>query len=733
MPADWHNFDNNDADCETVSDPIHARGGYGNSVRSGAIGSNAFSGFFVYKNIVGGDLSYYVWVDAGPGDGLWACVWYFGWVPYEWFRGEGISFPASYTNSIAVGACNNLDIQSSYSQYGDEIDFVAPSDGGTLSITTTDRTGAAGYISGNYYDDFGGTSSATSLAAGIAALMLSTQPNLSAAQIRDIMRDTCDKIGEDPYDASGWNMYYGYGRVNAYNALELIAPPKVKDVIPHDGAGIGDDHTRVPNNTSFAVLINDLDGIDITNPSSVRFTVNDGDNVDEIDLDDTQAVWLRVTQLHPDEPETAVTQLWAVYHRAEDDARGNLYPYDRQVSITVNVEDNTGVSIAQQNYAFKVETETEHDDAEANSPDTVPVAGDDPALDDPEYDAGIEVTSGDLEGAKIVYDSNEVVQPTLGPTDELPPFDEAGVDGVGVPMNLQPPTVFTTPVKIFIPCPGHADVSSLSVYLYNGTNWVLACDTSGNVRPGGYGCIVPNSRLNHNNGTPSTIEIKVYHFTGVQGGTNQPPTASFTANPTSGESPLTVNFDATASSDPDGTIDSYAWNFGDGNTGSGQTTSHEYTSAGTYTVTLTVTDNHSATGTATDTITVTAPGDGPGTSPPGGGGGGCFIATAAFGSYMEPHVKVLREFRDRFLLTNPLGRHFVDLYYIYSPPVADLIAKDEGMRAAMRCGLMPIVGVGWMAEHIGPWLTLLLVVVLLALMGATAVVVLRKMRLRRLA
>jgi hypothetical protein len=100
---------------------------------------------------------------------------------------------------------------------------------------------------------------------------------------------------------------------------------------------------------------------------------------------------------------------------------------------------------------------------------------------------------------------------------------------------------------------------------------------------------------------------------------------------------------------------------------------------------------------------------------------------------MELHVKVLREFRDRFLLTNPLGRHFVDLYYIYSPPVADVIAKDEGMRAVMRCGLMPIVGVGWMAEHIGPWLTLLLVVVLLALMGATAVVVLRKMRLRRLA
>ncbi|MBZ5515236.1 MAG: DNRLRE domain-containing protein [Acidobacteriia bacterium] len=87
---------------------------------------------------------------------------------------------------------------------------------------------------------------------------------------------------------------------------------------------------------------------------------------------------------------------------------------------------------------------------------------------------------------------------------------------------------------------------------------------------------------------------------------NDPPTASFTANPTSGAPPLTVNFDATASSDVDGTIASYSWDFGDSTTGSGVTISHQYTVEGTYTAKLTVSDNAAATGTTTSSIVVTS-------------------------------------------------------------------------------------------------------------------------------
>jgi len=91
------------------------------------------------------------------------------------------------------------------------------------------------------------------------------------------------------------------------------------------------------------------------------------------------------------------------------------------------------------------------------------------------------------------------------------------------------------------------------------------------------------------------------------------------------------------------------------------------------------------------------------------GGGGCFIATAAYGSMMAPHVKILRDFRDRILLQNSIGKGFVGLYYTYSPPIAAVIAKHDSMRAFIRISLLPVVGMSWVVLKVGPLSTLAMV------------------------
>jgi len=90
---------------------------------------------------------------------------------------------------------------------------------------------------------------------------------------------------------------------------------------------------------------------------------------------------------------------------------------------------------------------------------------------------------------------------------------------------------------------------------------------------------------------------------------NLSPIASFTCTPSSGESPLTVSFNASASHDSDGTIVSYQWAFGDGNSGADVTASHTYTATSnrTYSVTLTVTDDGGSQATESHVVSVTSP------------------------------------------------------------------------------------------------------------------------------
>jgi len=92
---------------------------------------------------------------------------------------------------------------------------------------------------------------------------------------------------------------------------------------------------------------------------------------------------------------------------------------------------------------------------------------------------------------------------------------------------------------------------------------------------------------------------------------NQPPVASFTLSPSTTQPGIAVSMNASASYDPDGAIASYSWTFGDGNAGTGVTTSHAYSSAGTYSVMLTVQDNSGATASTTRSVVVTTPSNQP--------------------------------------------------------------------------------------------------------------------------
>jgi subtilisin family serine protease len=130
-----------------------------------------------------------------------------------------VSYPANLAEVVGVGASTDFDYRADFSQYGTGLDVVAPGGGGRGGVYTTDLTGAAGFGSSDYETNFAGTSASAPLAAGVAALVLSVNPELTAAEVRSLIKDTCDKIGGVTY-TNGWHPRYGYGRVNAQRAVE---------------------------------------------------------------------------------------------------------------------------------------------------------------------------------------------------------------------------------------------------------------------------------------------------------------------------------------------------------------------------------------------------------------------------------------------------------------------------------------------------------------------------------
>lgn len=110
------------------------------------------------------------------------------------------------------------------------------------------------------------------------------------------------------------------------------------------------------------------------------------------------------------------------------------------------------------------------------------------------------------------------------------------------------------------------------------------------------------------------------------------------------------------------------------------------------------------------------------------GGSWCFISMATNGSFMEPYVNMLREFRERFFRSNTIGKHFIHLYNTCSPPIADLMAKHGSVKKMVQWLLIPVVGASWVALKFG--LVVILSIMLGCAMGWIALLKFGKKRVK---
>jgi len=179
----------------------------------------------------------------------------------QYFQGKGGVVTSSagnystFSNSVdnpyilTVSATDYFDVIYSYSNTGKNIDVAAPGDSFSTQM-------GGGYVS------TGGTSYSAPIVAGVAALVLSANPSLSANQVQDIVKQSADDLG-----AAGWDPIYGAGRVNAARAVSMAAAGGTVDTVP---PAVG---FMYPNN-----------GLDVSGPITVQISATDNSGVSAVEL-----------------------------------------------------------------------------------------------------------------------------------------------------------------------------------------------------------------------------------------------------------------------------------------------------------------------------------------------------------------------------------------------------------------------------------------------------------------
>ena len=224
--------------------------------------------------------------------------------PTDWLGGFTI-----HPDVITVSACTSLGKKSVYSNWGTNVSVCAPSNNAPpgmwfektgyvatapevtvpipgLGIFSDDLLGELGYETGDFVRSFGGTSSACPVVAGVAALVLSANPDLTATEVKRLLQETADKIVDrdaDPqlgmrlgtYDTNGFSQWFGYGKVNAFKAVQaakLKIAQKPQSGIRHL-KGRNDNRVEIPDNNSQGIT-SAIKVSDSATVREIRVTVN---------------------------------------------------------------------------------------------------------------------------------------------------------------------------------------------------------------------------------------------------------------------------------------------------------------------------------------------------------------------------------------------------------------------------------------------------------------------------